>query len=217
LVYSVTHDLRSPILSSKGLLSLILNQEILSANTQEYLGTIKTSLERLDKTILEILTYSKNSRLAISLSEINLNNLVETAFNSLKHEVNYPIELSSEINAECSFISDESRIKPILNNIISNSVRYSVNTQIGAKIKFKAQINKQRCLIEVSDNGEGIPFEHQDKVFNMFYRASLKVNGTGLGLFICSEVVKKLNGNISFISTPGVGTTFTIVLPNNQH
>ncbi len=215
LVYSITHDLRNPILSSKGLLNLIISQDDLHDNQRTYLGLMRDSLERLDKTILEILTYSKNSRLEVSYSEINLRPIVTEAFNSVKYLVDYPIELNIEVKEEAPFISDIHRITPLINNLISNAVRYSKNTQLGSEILFKAQINKQRCFIEVSDNGEGIAPEHQDKVFRIFYRASGKGNGTGLGLFICSEVVKKLGGTISLNSTLGIGTTFSILLPNN--
>jgi two-component system NtrC family sensor kinase len=70
-------------------------------------------------------------------------------------------------------------------------------------------------IIEVMDNGEGISERNQKKVFDMFYRASSSSQGTGLGLAMCQEIVKKLNGEIKLTSQLGEGTTITLILPNN--
>jgi signal transduction histidine kinase len=74
----------------------------------------------------------------------------------------------------------------------------------------------QKLLIQVTDNGSGIEPEHQQKVFQMFYRASEQAKGSGLGLYIVQETLLKLGGSISLSSQLGEGTTFTLYLPNPE-
>lgn len=214
LIYSITHDFRSPVLSIKGMLNMMASSNLINEEQAQYCKIIKETLQRLDDTIIDVLTYSKNARLNLTFSQINLQPIIENTFDSNKHIVNYPIKLEVNISQICPFESDENRLKTLLSNLISNSIKYSDNTQLNSFIIVNAIIDKQFCNIEVIDNGIGIMPEHHSKVFDIFYRATSKSVGTGLGLFICSEVVKKLGGSISLKSKPYEGTTFFIQIPN---
>jgi signal transduction histidine kinase len=102
----------------------------------------------------------------------------------------------------------------IFNNLISNSIRYS-NTWIEHSfISIEVTIENRTAFIKIEDNGLGISAEHLPRIFEMFYRATQHVSGSGLGLFIVKETVDKLGGKISVSSTPNMGTTFTLELPN---
>jgi signal transduction histidine kinase len=215
LVYSVTHDLRSPVLSVMGLLDVASETSDVSNELRNYMGLMRQSVRGLDDTIREILNYSRNSRVELNFSLVDLNSMVFRIFESVRFYVNYNIGLYTEFTGSVPLYSDESRIKPLMNNLISNAVKYSRENGGNAYVKVSVHTDDEKCVISVEDNGEGIPYAHQDKVFKIFHRASNSTTGSGLGLFICSEIVKKLNGDIALVSTPGKGTSFTVTIPNN--
>ncbi len=214
LAYSITHDLRSPVLALMGLLDIIYESGEFGSENKEYLTLMRKSILRLDDTIREILNYYRNARTEIDLTEINLLHFVNQSFESVQYYVNYKIKLETSIQADCPFYSDENRIITLINNLIANAVKYSRENDGNAFIKFSAIIDHENCLITIQDNGEGIPYDHQKNVFKIFHRASSTTSGSGLGLFICSEIINKLNGKILLESIPLQGTKFTITIPN---
>ena len=213
-VYSISHDLRSPVLALMGLLDIINESRDFGSENQEHLSLMRRTILRLDDTIREILYYSRNARTDIDYTEINLLNFVNQSFESVQNYVNYKIKLETSIIADCAFYSDENRIITLLNNLIANAIKYSRENDGNAFIKFSARIDHNNCVISIEDNGEGIPYDHQKSVFQIFHRASSTASGSGLGLFICSEIINKLNGKITLESTPLQGTKFIITLPN---
>jgi signal transduction histidine kinase len=215
LVYSVSHDLRTPVLSIVGLIDAVFEIEDLAEENLIYLRLMRKSVFRLDDTIREILEYSRNSRTEILNTPIDLAAFVSQTFESVQYYVNYKIKLELDIQADAVFYSDQTRVTTLLNNIISNSVKYSRENDGNAFIKFSAKIDSKSCTIRLEDNGEGIPVDQQPLVFKIFHRASSSATGSGLGLFICSEIIKKLNGEITLQSTPKQGTVLTIKIPNN--
>ena len=214
-VYSVSHDLRSPLLSVKGLLSLVeLNIEDVNL-IRQYLSLIGTSINRLDGTIIEILDYSRNSRLNVQVEQFNLREVVELIYQDLKPQVESDFEFKLEI-AESELIeTDKMRLSTILKNVIANGVKYRKKRQEPSYLHVKFDSNIDAYCISVSDNGEGISPENQAKVFNMFYRASNSSSGTGLGLYICKEMAAKLGGEIKLSSDLSIGTTIEITLPRH--
>ncbi|MEI7978362.1 MAG: ATP-binding protein [Bacteroidota bacterium] len=214
LAYSITHDLRSPVLALMGLLDIIYESGEFGSENKEYLTLMRKSILRLDDTIREILNYYRNARTEIDYTEINLLHLVNQSFESVQYYVSYEINLETSIHIDSPFYSDENRIITLINNLIANAVKYSRENDGNAFIKFSAKIDYENCLITIEDNGEGIPYDHQKNVFKIFHRASSTTSGSGLGLFICSEIINKLNGKISLESIPLQGTKFTIAIPN---
>jgi len=213
-VYSISHDLRTPVLALMGLLDIINESEEFGSENKEYLSLMRKTIFRLDETIREILHYSRNARTDIDSTEINLLNFVNQSFESAQYYVSYKIKLETSINADCAFYSDENRIKSLINNLIANAIKYSRENDGNAFIKFSARIDHNNCVMSIEDNGEGIPYDQQKTVFKIFHRASSTATGSGLGLFICSEIINKLNGKITLESIPLQGTKFTITLPN---
>lgn len=211
-VYSVSHDLRAPIASVKGLTDLAL-READSENMRNYLQMISNSAEKQDVFIREILDLSRNARLEVERSEINFDQLIndvfeqQAGFGSSKRIFKKEIKIDQQID----FYSDLTRIKVICNNLISNSIRYT-NCK-GALIKVDVSVDESIAKIIVSDNGQGIEEIHLEKIFDMFYRGSEDSEGSGLGLYIVKETLTKLNGTIKIDSFPGNGTTVTITIP----
>jgi len=211
-VYSISHDLRSPLLSIKGIISLIMHSSEIDEKTQQYLEMVDGSATRLDGTIQEILEYSRNSRLDLAHETFDVVAMVEQSYNDLRFSAEGQMELLLDIQTDPVVVSDKSRLGVLLKNIIGNSVKYR-RKDIHSFVKFSLTRKEGKLIMKVSDNGEGINTQHLDKIFTMFYRGTTSSIGTGLGLYICKEIVNKLNGDLLVESTPGQGTTMTITLP----
>ncbi len=214
-VYSVSHDLRSPLLSIRGILDLISKTALLDDKTLQYLNLAETSAKRLDGTIQEILEYSKNARFDIELEEFNIVDMLNLIFEDLKFTSNNEVSLLIEIDGPPMICSDKSRMNTLLKNLIGNSVKYKRKSDTDSYVKFKLHRLSDHLLMEVEDNGMGISEKSIDKVFDMFYRGTKSSVGTGLGLYICKEIVNKLGGSISVKSELGIGTSMSISIPNN--
>jgi signal transduction histidine kinase len=214
-VYSVSHDLRSPLLAIQGLLNLIFSAAgEVNKDTQTYLSMIGSSVNRMDDTIKEILEYSRNSRLDVSVKAIDISQLIHEIFEDVKHIYPDSIKMEFSMEGEGLFYSDPYRINTLFKNIISNAVKYQRHGAEPSYLKVQAKMHAGQLLMRFEDNGEGIGETHIDKIFDMFYRASNTSVGTGLGLYICREIVNNLGGSISVVSTPGVGAVFTVTLKN---
>jgi signal transduction histidine kinase len=211
-VYSVSHDLRAPIASVLGLINLAKKDTDLEMKNI-YLEKINNSALQQDNFIREILDQSRNSRLDVKKEEILFEPLIDETFNQLKFATStgQSVERIVSINQKAPFISDRWRIKVILNNIISNAIRYRNGKD--PVIRVNVDIDDHKVKLEVEDNGKGIAKEHLDKVYRMFYRATDDGAGSGLGLYIVKETIDKLNGSIRIESEVGKGTTVKLEIP----
>ena len=210
-VYSISHDLRSPLLSIKGIVSLIIQSSDIDEKNRRYLEMVDGSASRLDGTIQEILEYSRNSRLDITHESFNLVSMVQESFNDLKFSAQGNIQLLLDIQTEPIIHSDKSRMSVLMKNIIGNSIKYR-RKDIDAFVKLTLKRSEGKVVITISDNGEGIDRKYLDQVFTMFFRGTTTSIGTGLGLYICKEIVSKLGGHLLVDSILGEGTTMTIIL-----
>lgn len=213
-VYRVSHDLRAPLVSLLGLVS-IFRLELDPVKKDHYLNLMEKSVERLDNFILDIMNYSRNSRIKISSEEIALRTLVADTIESLRFSQDGSFKIKNLIDDRLKIRTDSQRLRPILNNLLSNAIRYRDLGKEEQFVTIQAELINDGVKIEVSDNGIGIPKEHQKDIFKMFFRASKQSEGSGIGLYIVKETVEKLHGTVNLFSTEGIGTTFSIFLPNN--
>lgn len=214
-VYSVSHNLRGPLASVIGLIN-IAQTEPDSDSIKPLLAMMSTSMARLDDTLKEILEYSKNARNEIHLGEINWQSLIDGALSKLEYlDAGNRIDKRFNLNVDVPFFSDGSRIGPALTNILSNAIIYS-NRERQSFVSMDIQVSAAEAVITIKDNGIGIQPEVMPKIYNMFYRGVEESRGAGLGLYIVKEIVNKLDGTITIDSTPGEGTTVTLVLPNER-
>lgn len=213
-VYSVSHDLRAPLSSMLGLVEIsepLIEHPVLQKN----MSMVKNSIVKLDGFIHDILDYSRNSRLEVNKQQINFKEMLEDISNNLRFmSANERVRILTGIKTDVPFYSDKNRISIILNNLISNAIRYHNPNIPDPFVQVNIDISEQSARIEVIDNGIGISEENSEKVFEMFYRVSKKSVGSGLGLYIVKESVDKLNGTIEIASELNKGTQFTICLPN---
>src|SRR3989338_1255085 len=104
-------------------------------------------------------------------------------------------------------ISNSFLVKTILHNLIENSVKYQDYRQDMATLNIEVEQCAKNARITIQDNGVGIASEHQDKIFDMYFRANETSNGSGLGLYLVKKAVDRLNGKLQLRSNPGEGTT----------
>jgi signal transduction histidine kinase len=211
-VYSVSHDLRAPIASVLGLINLALKDKDASMKNV-YLEKINSSALQQDNFIKEILDQSRNSRLEVKKEEIFFEPLIDETFNQLKFATTTgsTVEKNIKIKQKEPFLSDRWRWKVILNNIISNSIRYRNGRD--PVININVEVDNNFAKVEIEDNGRGIGEEHLEHVCKMFYRATDDKAGSGLGLYIVKETVDKLHGSINIESKLGKGTTVKLGIP----
>lgn len=215
-VYSVSHDLRSPLSSILGLVNVaklegFRNPDMLNT----YFEMIERSVLKLDDTIKEILDYSRNARGELNIEEVDLEGMIQNAFSQMQYLPGYHGTLK-QVNVQNHTVlnSDVYRFSVILLNLISNALKYGDDAKEQKLIQITATITPAHCVLRVRDNGIGIHPDYIDNVFNMFYRATDRSQGAGLGLYIVKEMVEKLNGAISITSELGQGTVITITIPN---
>lgn len=213
-VYSVSHDIRAPLTSIMGLVNLMqMEGDLTKHELTEYLGKIELSAERLNQFTLNVLKFSRNSRQKLQVEQIDFHHLIEHTIQGIEYVPgNKLVELKIDVNQETPFFGDKSRMIIILRNLMSNSMRY--RSELNPWITITVQTSKEQAVIEVTDNGIGIAEEDQHRVFDMFFRASQRSKGSGLGLYIVKEAVDKLKGTIKLQSKSGEGAAFHIVLPN---
>ena len=212
-VYSASHDMRAPLSTLLGLIEVIR----MTDDPSEYDRYFKMMIRRIGEMegfITEITDYSRNTRLPLDLVQVDLHDLVNKcieSFHTLADQSN--VALINEVTPKLQFKSDPTRLKVVLNNLLANAIKYNNQSSDNKYVKISAMQDKEILHIRVEDNGAGIGKEHQDKIFDMFFRAADDSSGSGLGLYIVKETITKLGGSIDFESALRQGTAFTITLP----
>ncbi|MEM9672162.1 MAG: HAMP domain-containing sensor histidine kinase [Bacteroidota bacterium] len=216
-VYHASHDLRAPLRSMQGLITL-LRSETNAHERDKFVSLIEGSLKRLDAFLVDLLSISRSRRgQPQQLQKINFMVEVEKAVSSFFHlQDQRNLEISTRISQPFTFQSDLTKVRVILNNLLSNAVKYRRYEVKKSRIKVEVRVTKKQTNIKISDNGLGIESEHLPHIFEMFYRGTDRSEGSGLGLYIVRETIEKLNGTISVTSRPKSGTTFRVVLPNKH-
>ena len=215
---NMSHEIRTPLNAIIGF-SDILSESNLDNSEKEKATIISKSATALLNIINDILDISKieSGKFEISENEFNLNNLLEQlvqlySVNTKQKDIRFLYTLDP--NIPHFLISDETKIKQVLSNILSNAIKF---TPQNASVSFKVNLKKIENNIAtitflVKDEGIGIAIDDQKKVFNPFSQAdgtiSRKFGGTGLGLSISSSIIKMLGSEIKLISKEGVGSTF---------
>lgn len=209
--YRVSHDLKGPISSLLGL-SHLTKLEISDPKALDYFKRQHEQVDRLNQIIRGLINLTRLNNTSLTREKIDFVNLVDTCINSLQglskfQKIRFIKDVATGIDYEAEWVM----LNAIMQNLIENSIKYSRETDAFVRITIQPQ--KDSILLEVEDNGLGIPEEHQAKIFEMFYRATDSATGSGLGLYILKRSVERLKGKIEIKSKEGEGSTFTIQLP----
>jgi signal transduction histidine kinase len=212
LLHSISHDMRSPITSMKGLVELINNEKD-PEEIKNYLLLMDTVIDKQNIFITETIDFFKNKHQAAVCADIDMTDLVESIImNNRFTPAAQSIVFSHEIKAG-AVRSDELRLKMILNNLLSNAIKYSDDGKTTKTVTVKTDQIGEWYYIEVEDNGIGMDNRYLGKIFDMYYVIPGNKKGTGLGLYILKENVDKLNGTIEVESELTKGTKFTVAIP----
>jgi signal transduction histidine kinase len=178
------------------------------------LAMMKARVADLDSFIKDIIDYSRNTRQEVTNENFNLSELAKEVTDGLKFGSGMEeIFITYEIDPALNIVADRARLKVILNNLIGNALKYSSSQKDEQIISIVASMVAKSLKVSIEDNGIGIASEHQEKIFEMFYRASEKSQGSGLGLYIVKETLEKLNGKIEVSSSIGHGSKFQFEIP----
>lgn len=216
--YVASHDLKSParsILNSAQILEKQMGKE-LSEKYKLYLDFIKKSSREMHALTSDLLDYAKLESLGLNLQLLDMNSLLGDIVANSREKIE---EDGGEIEIEeipGKILADESKIRQVFTNLINNACKFRKEEEaINIKISYRADENFH--FFTVRDNGIGIDPEFHERVFQMFERlhAQESVEGTGIGLAICSKVAKLHGGDIKLISEEGEGASFILKLPKN--
>ena len=212
-VYSASHDLRAPLTSIMGLVNIYqLTND--AEEKQKIVALIANRTEKLDEFIREILAYSRNARLVVTMKKVFLLPLLEECLSSLKYNPGFTdMQISVEVPNTLSVVSDEDRLRMAFLNLLSNAIKYRDRMKTQSILKIVATNEHDSLKIYFEDNGIGIPTEFLAKVFEMFFRAHHHSEGSGLGLYIAKESLEKIYGKLEVTSEVTKGTTFIVTIP----
>jgi len=212
-VYSTSHDLRSPLMSILGLIN-VAKYEKSSAELKKYFEKIQDRVNSLNNFIADILDYSKNTRQEVAPELVDIEKMIINIVEDHKYlDGAEKVDIKINCNLDGPVTIDANRVSVILKNLVSNSFKYYNRELKHPEITFNANTLNGSLLLHINDNGYGIREEDQERIFEMFYRASEYSTGSGLGLYIVKEMVDKLNGSIKLQSVHGESTDFTVSLP----
>ncbi|WP_313997679.1 sensor histidine kinase [Xanthocytophaga flava] len=211
-VYKVSHDIRSPVASIAGLLSLIDVESDLEKKHQ-YIKLIGNRVDRLEEFINSILNHSRSLFNALEYKPVSLNKIIQQCLHELEYYPGFDqVQVVIDMPASDSIQSDELQLLIIFKNLLSNAIKYH-NPRTESKVWVCVSYTDNYTNIRIQDNGIGIAPEYLGKIFQMFFRATQRADGSGLGLYIVRQAVDRLHGKITVQSEEGKGTKFTIVLP----
>ena len=211
-VYSTSHDLRSPLASVMGILNLAeMEQSVQDPNG--YLGMIETCVNKMDTFIQKIIEYYKSIRVDAEYTNVDFSVMLDESIKMVKMQRS-DIEYILNIDQPVNFINDAFRISVVMDNLISNAVKYQKPDEKNPRVEITVITTAEKVSIKIEDNGIGIIDQHLNNIFTMFFRSNNTVNGAGIGLYIVKEALTRIGGDISVHSTFGGGTAFYLDIPN---
>ncbi len=218
---NMSHEIRTPINTVIGMNEMIMRENT-DATIQEYATNIKSASHMLLGLVNDILDISKidAGKLQIVESEYSLENMLKDVILGVEVRAkNKNLELKTRIDHAMPSVlkGDDIRIKQILNNLMSNAIKYTEKGSVTFTVEGIGQENDFVLKMSVADTGMGIREEDMDTLFDSFRRLELKKNryveGTGLGLSITKSLVEQMGGEIQVESEVGKGSCFTVLIP----
>lgn len=209
--YRVSHDLKGPISSLLGLHPLV-KVDVTDPQSLEYFNMYHNQIQRINDIVMSLIDITRMKHLEVKRVAIDFNLMVDDCIASYSYFENFSkITFIKEIAADILFKSEWAIVNTIVQNLIENAIKYASLASPFVKISIHREASG--VFIAVEDNGQGIPQEHQSKIFDMFHRANDRVQGSGLGLYILKRAVERLKGSIELTSSLNIGSRFVVKLP----
>ena len=212
----VSHELRTPLTSISGYVELMLDEDLPDA-VRGWMDVVRRNSDRLRTLVEDLLIVGEMSRgeLHLEPTETDLRSLAEDAVATLAHRArNRGVELRLVDGPAVPLVADARRVGQVVENLISNGIKY---TSERGFVEVRVGAEGRDALLQVSDDGPGVPPDEAARVFERFYRSSAArasgLQGAGLGLWICRMIAQAHGGAIAFESEVGVGSVATVRLP----
>jgi two-component system phosphate regulon sensor histidine kinase PhoR len=219
---NVAHELKTPLFSIQGYIESVLDDpEIDPTTLRSFLKKANKNAARLGQIVkdLDSITKFESGVLNIQKNPFDLGQLINEVIEELEIQASNK-EISLFFQGKTSgimVIGDRDRITQVLINLGFNSIRYGKQ---GGTTNYKLSDTGEKIIVEVIDNGIGIPLQHQNRIFERFYRVDAHRNretgGSGLGLSICKHIIDAHGEKIQVISTEGAGSVFSFALPKDK-
>jgi two-component system phosphate regulon sensor histidine kinase PhoR len=218
-IADVSHELKTPIFAAQGFVHTLLDGAVNDKTVRtKFLKKAARSLDGLDMLVQDLLTLShiETGQIRMHFENIDLLSLTNEVFEQFEGKAEKKdVKLRIEAPRQKVFVyADWQRISHVMTNLISNAIKHSFDD---SEVVVSFTITKKNVITKVIDSGEGIPEEHQGRIFERFYRVdksrSREKGGTGLGLAIVKHILDGHNTKAEVESTPGKGSTFSFKLP----
>jgi PAS domain S-box-containing protein len=217
-VATASHELRTPLAAVYGAVRTLRRSDVeLSEDDRTlFLEMIESEATRLATIIDQILLTGQLDAGAVEIdaTECDPAEIAASVIDSAAVHVPEDISLALDPDGSPRIVCDENKLRQVLVNLLDNAIKYSPG---GGRVEIRLRRETSHCLIEVVDDGLGIPMDERNRIFEKFYRLDPQqtkgVGGSGLGLYICRELVERMNGQLTVASEPGRGSTFTVELP----
>ena len=218
---NVSHEIRTPINSISGMSEIVLRDELLDS-TRLNVENIKLSCKRLTTIVDDLIDFSDLRTGKYEINDVKysidstVNDIVNYAY-SIKKDKSIEIIVDCSSSIPCELIGDETKIKRVIRNILSNAVKFTSEGCIVIKIGYRRESYGINLSFTIKDTGIGIDKHDMEKIFSSFNQVDSKRNrqegGLGFGLPIARAIVEQMGGVITVTSEPGVGSEFKVVIP----
>ncbi len=219
---NMSHEIRTPMNAIVGMCELILREQEISDSVRDNCFNIQSSSRSLLAIINDILDFSKieSGKMEIIEAEFNIASMLNDVINmtmNRKGDKKIEIMVNADPNIPCGLIGDETRIRQVIINLMTNAVKFTNSGAVTLKLSFSKQAYGINLKVAVEDSGIGITDENLEKLFESFQQVDTRKNraieGTGLGLAISKRMVTRMGGFINVSSEYGKGSTFSFVIP----
>lgn len=219
-VYTVSHDLKSPIVSIQGFASILMEDyaESLDADARHYLERIQKNAQAMERLVKDLLELSRIGRSAQHFERLNSKEIVERALIEFSYQIkqdNIIVEVQEDLP---EVVGDATQLTQVFANLIGNAIKFMDPDKVEYRIEIGGRREDDAVILWVKDNGVGIAPEYRERIFNLFERVAQgrTIEGSGVGLTIVKRIVEQHKGQIWVESRPREGATFFIKLPAVQ-
>ena len=215
-VLRASHELRTPVTGMHMAFGLFLERSRFDPQSREtdLLNTVNEEMQRLMQLINDLLNFSRyqNGMQKLTLAPCSVEHMLEDARVRFADRARVKnVELLVQLQQPLPELrADQAQLERVLDNLLDNALRHTAS---GGQICLQARRHGERVIISIEDNGEGIAYSQQGRIFEPFVQVGRKKGGAGLGLALCKEIVQLHGGRIGVYSRPGQGTQFYMALP----
>jgi signal transduction histidine kinase len=196
LLYRTSHDLAGPVATIKGLIGL-MTMDTYKNDIDSFLIRMNTTNKRLEKILQKLNAVSKINSKTLEYENIDIESMILDIINDIDDE--YKNKINIQYKGEKIFRTDKGLIQTVFRNILLNSVQHADHREEKHLVKVDIR-NNGNLIVKISDNGKGIELNYSHRIFDLFYVATDKANGNGLGLYQAKLAAQRLKGDIKLIS-----------------